>query len=168
MNTTNVTDQIEDLIEAKSAEPLCKRLREMTERMNRRNSWMNVNAESLAKEVIKVCYRIEREQSGASDLNRIINEVKIDLGWLHAASLVMMIVYGIMSQRTDLTLRIQGLMTKMREKYKMRPELLESCKAVQDYKLPMNPNHNYIHVNHADIKILSPGNVIGNTIQYGK
>ena len=165
---TNETLSSESEIEIVPPESLTQKLWRVVEQHNAFPYKMTIRAEQFAKEALLLFTRIVNDGLSAKDIHWLLNEEKTNLGFYHAANYVMMAVCGMLSQRRGLSYNNQDLLRKLTEKYRMRPELEEFFLATRNCKIPLAGLNPIIQVEHADIKILSPGNLIGKTIQYGK
>ena len=174
-------------------EPLNRQLYDVY--MSARNSVVpqDFHTLQLFNEVYYLCARIVLEENERAELGDYIKIVKDDLGWNYPSSLVVNMVYCVLSLRRGNTKAVEILLEQIRHHYRMDTyetpfsRFVEDCKnrgesyditfqsrskrassylEIKDLlETGLNP---IIQVEHADIKILSPGNLIGKTIQYGK
>ncbi len=141
-----------------------------------------ITKEDVLSEAYLLCDRIENEQLSDSDFHFLFADTKLRLGTYHAASVAMMMAYAIFSTSRDVKVKNRLLMDTISKRYKNRPwmekveSFVQECReknhkpvftfSPQQLTGKMDPV--ILQVSQAEINILSPGNIIGNTIEYGK
>ena len=119
-------------------EPLNQKLYEVYLGMKRKIPSQDFQTLKLFNEVYYQCSKIVVENKTDADLNAIISDVKDNLGWEFSSSLVINMIYAILSLRKGNTVEIDSLVKKIESHYKLGQyktpfyELAESCKANVD------------------------------------
>lgn len=179
-------------------EPLNQKLYEVYLGIKRNAPSQDFHTLQLFNEVYYICSKIICDNRPDPDLNHYIRIVKNDMGWDYPSSIVVNMIYAVLSLREGNTKEIEMLLEAIRQHYRMNTYKTPFCLLVEEelrqhhsFKVETTYHKNtdekptkvlqldklfmekeggsiVINVNEAEIKVLSPGNVIGKTIKYGK
>lgn len=174
-------------------EPLNEKLYEVYMNLKRKTPQQDFQTLQLFNEVYYICSRVVLEDNPRAELKDYIKLIKDDMGWDYPSSMVVNMVYVVLSLRRRNTETVNRLIEQIRHHYKMdiyhspfslfvdaclqrgeqydirfelQPLKLANIKTFE--KLIKRNSTPIIQVQHAEINVNSPGNFITNKLQYGK
>ncbi len=142
------------------------------------DSHRETTTEDVLNEAFQLCERVENEQLGCRDFRMLFDDTKAKLGTYHAASVAMMMFYALFSSKTNIKMKNRLLLDRIWQRYRRRhwmakiEMLLDGRLTPTIMGIPIHTQTSQqpviLQVDQAEINILSPGNIIGNTIHNGK
>lgn len=100
-------------------EPLNRKLYEVYLDVKRNALSQDFQTLKLFNEVYYICARIVYEKQHDADLNSYIKEIKNDLGWDYPSSVVLNMIYAVLSLRKGNSEEVERTILKIRKHYRM-------------------------------------------------
>ncbi len=100
-------------------EPLNKKLYEIYLKIKRKKPSQDFRTLQLFNEVYYLCTRIIIENDAEADLEDYIQEIKKDMGWDYSTSLVVNMIYAVLSLRRGNSSEVRLFLLKIKRHYKL-------------------------------------------------
>lgn len=145
-----------------------------------------INAERVLNEVYYICSRFYQDKKPEVRLDEYAMEVEADMGWHYAPELIMSMAYAMMNAQRSIPKKIRNLILSLELKFGNNCywDTFSKQKAIKPARhkaKTINLNLKelmehwgganvtpVIQVQRAEILVNSPGNIIGNNVEYGK
>ncbi len=113
-------------------EPLNQKLYDTYLNIKRNGVHQDYQTVKLFNEVYYQCSRIVNSEIDEIELHQLIEDIKNDMGWTYSSSLVMNMIYTVLSLRKDNSPSVVGIINKIKEHYRLDKFLTPFAKLVNE------------------------------------